>query len=236
MSYILDALKKSEKERELVRMLRTTGAAPGFSIAGRHRAWPLLAGVVVLLALGLMALHYWRPVAPAAPSALPASAEPVPPVPAPAPQVALVEPKPTPAADVIPLADPKPAPNAARTAVQDLGVQTIVRPPPVEPPTPTVVAAAKPVAPASPPVSAPLDSGPVLFLRQLPEDFQRQLPELVVNIHLYSANESENLVYINDRQYRRGEEVARGVRLEQIVPEGVVLSYEGTRFKVPRPN
>ena len=42
MSYILDALKKSEEERELVRMLRTTGATPGFFSAGRRRLWPAM--------------------------------------------------------------------------------------------------------------------------------------------------------------------------------------------------
>ncbi|NIO40329.1 MAG: GspB domain-containing protein, partial [Burkholderiales bacterium] len=40
----------------------------------------------------------------------------------------------------------------------------------------------------------------------------------------------------NDRQYRRGERIQGRVRLEAIMAEGVVLSHDGIRFKLPRPN
>lgn len=230
MSYILDALKKSEEERELVRMLRTTGTAPGFSFAGRRRLWPAVLGLLVLVIGGFLVVRYLGPSTPVGPNALSDLSPPAMAVPAVAPASAL--------APGTPLAASEPAaPEAAsRPPVEDLAAQTrVARVNPVAAP-PEPVVTPKPPSPPSTPINEPEDAGTVLFLRQMPEDFQRRLPALAVNIHLYSANESENLVYINDRQYRRGEEITAGIRLEQIVPEGVVLSYEGKRFKVPRPN
>ncbi len=109
-------------------------------------------------------------------------------------------------------------------------------PAPVARPPAPAQASGEPAAgqPANAP--APIDTAAVPLLREMPADFRRQLPALTLNIHLYSANEAENLVYINDRQLRRGEQLEGGIRLEQIVAEGVVLSYAGTYFKLPRPN
>ncbi len=229
MSYILDALKKSEEERELVRMLRTTGTTPGFFSAGRRRLWPAMLGLLVLVLGGFVALRYLGPPAPVAQHTLPNLSQPATAVPADA-----LAPRVTPETPV-PTSEPAARALAPKPPVDDLAAQTRVAR--VDP------AAAEPkpvIAPKEPPRQSaptrPEDPGTILFLRQMPEDFQRRVPGLAVNIHLYSANESENVVYINDRQYRRGEEVTPGVRLEQIVPEGVVLSYEGKRFKVPRPN
>lgn len=232
MSYILDALKKSEEERELVRMLRTTGTTPGFFSAGRRRLWPAMLGLLVLVLGGFVALRYLGPPAPVVQRTVPDLSQPAMAVPMAAPagtpeRVTPETPAPTP--------EPAARELAPKPPVDDLAAQTrVARVTPAAAEPKPVVAPKQPPRQSAP--AKPEDPGAVLFLRQMPEDFQRRLPGLAVNIHLYSANESENLVYINDRQYRRGEEITPGVRLEQIVPEGVVLSYEGKRFKVPRPN
>lgn len=225
MSYILDALKKSQEERELVRMLRTTGAAPGFSFAGRRRLWPAIIAFLALVIGGFLIMRYLGPSTPVTPNAL--SDPSMPAMPAPAGATAQT---------AVAASAPAAREAASKPPVEDLAAQTrVARLTPVAA-QPQPVMSPKPPSPQGVAVNEAEEQGAVLFLRQMPEDFRRRLPALAVNIHLYSANPIENLVYINDRQYRRGEEVTPGVRLEEIVPEGVVLSYEGKRFKVPRPN
>jgi hypothetical protein len=55
-----------------------------------------------------------------------------------------------------------------------------------------------------------------------------------VNIHVYTPDESQRMLYINNRQYRRGEFIG-GVLIEDITPDGVLVNYHGVRFKLERP-
>jgi general secretion pathway protein B len=86
------------------------------------------------------------------------------------------------------------------------------------------------------PVTPPKASDGIPFLPQMPLAFQRQLPPLKVTIHVYSPEESQRILFLNNREYREGEQIEAGVRVEEIVSDGVVLSYQGERFKVSRPN
>ena len=46
------------------------------------------------------------------------------------------------------------------------------------------------------------------------------------------SNKSVNsIVSINSRMLKEGESLAPGLRLEQITPDGVILSYKGYRFQ-----
>jgi general secretion pathway protein B len=233
MSYILDALKKSEQERELVRMLRTAGASHHFWMPARRRIWPALIGLALLTGITLTVLRFWSPADSSHAANADRNAAAVP--------TAAIE---TSKASAI-ASSPRRVAAAAehpKIATEDLAAQLQFASSAPEP-----VAAAKPqasdvvVAKTAPPsaalvTQAPVDPATVPFLREMPNEFRRKLPELVVNVHLYSANEAENLVYINNQQLRRGEQLEGGIRLEEIVPEGVVLSYAGTLFKLPRPN
>lgn len=93
------------------------------------------------------------------------------------------------------------------------------------------------------PASRPIEAAPVVqvpaqvpWLRQLPEAFRRSLPPLAINIHVYSPVAADCVLYINNRQYRPGDSIAPGLRLEKIVEDGAVLRYAGRDFKLPRPN
>lgn len=232
MSYILDALKKSEQERELVRMLRTAGAAGYFWAPARRRLWPAIVVLALFAGITLTVLRWWPAQEHTSVANEIASESPLP-----AQAVVTREPA------VMTAAPPPTSPVVmapSRSATNDLANQARVASAPESAPvapTPPHVSD-KPAAgqPANPEATAPIDAAAVPLLREMPADFRRQLPELTVNIHLYSADEAENLVYINDRQLRRGEQLEGGIKLEEIVPDGVVLSYAGTYFKLPRPN
>ena len=233
MSYILDALKKSEQERELVRMLRTAGAAGYFWAPARRRLWPAIVILALFAGVTLTVLRWW-------PSQEPTSVanEIRPETTKPAQAVVTREPV------VSTSASPATSPVAiapSRSATDDLAAQarvaTTSEPAPVarSPVLPQTSAIPAELS-ANPEATGPIDASAVPLLREMPAEFRRQLPELTVNIHLYSADAAENLVYINDQQLRRGEQLEGGIRLEEIVPDGVVLSYAGTYFKLPRPN
>ena len=57
-----------------------------------------------------------------------------------------------------------------------------------------------------------------------------QLPDLRLDLHSYAAESSQRFVFINMRKLREGESLPEGVRVEHITPTGVLLSYHGTSF------
>lgn len=214
MSYILEALKKAQAEREL-------GSAPTIHAAPVHAApvrsaasrKPLLIGLGTgALIAGVAAFAVLRQSAPppvvvaAAPAPQPrVIAAPQPPViaappvveapPAPKP-VAVVKPKPKPGPErALPRARPKPAPAAASA------------PPPVE------------------------DNAPPLS--QLPEAIQREVPQIAVGGYIYSPNPADRLLLIDKVLRREGEEVAPGLTLERLLPKAAVMNYRGYRYRLP---
>lgn len=63
----------------------------------------------------------------------------------------------------------------------------------------------------------------------------RDVPkEMHLDIHVYGKRPVERFVYINNRKYVEGEQTAEGTSIERITPDGVVLSHRGTRFLLPR--
>jgi len=124
--------------------------------------------------------------------------------------------------------------------VRDLAEQTQV-PVPVIPKKPSTAPRRKVTAvkqrPSSqadgPGVLVEADNTPLL--QQMPQEMQRAIPPMAVTIHVYSSQESQRILFINNREYHQGSLIEGGARVEAIVPDGVVLSYQGERFKLPRP-
>lgn len=67
-------------------------------------------------------------------------------------------------------------------------------------------------------------------LAELPLSIQQEIPAMTIPLHAYSSNPVDRLVSINGRMMREGESLAPGLRLEQITPDGLLLSYKGYRF------
>jgi general secretion pathway protein B len=72
----------------------------------------------------------------------------------------------------------------------------------------------------------------VPYRRQLPVDVQRSLPELAFSVHIYSKDPASRRVKIGERMMREGQSITAQVRLEEIIPKGVILSYEDYRFRM----
>ncbi|HEY2462503.1 MAG TPA: general secretion pathway protein GspB [Steroidobacteraceae bacterium] len=60
------------------------------------------------------------------------------------------------------------------------------------------------------------------------------LPEMHLDVHVYATKPADRFVYINMRKYREGNTLQEGPVLERIRRDGVVLNYQGVRFILPR--
>ncbi len=249
MSYILDALKKAESERE-------RGAVPGLNSAqanhatyihygGDTKPWWIVALVVALMALAA-ALWAWRQSAPAAGAAPPVAslAQPEAPaqvaLPAPLPKsVAKELPAPLPAALPTPsrpaLSPPPPPPPPPSSAVAHVVAK--VQAVPASPALPAAAAVPEPVAKLAPaPTAAPVRtaSGGTPMFHELPDALRRQIPALNISGAIYSDAPPEWTLIINDQIMGKGSQVAPEVRLEEISASSAVFNYKGQRFRIDR--
>jgi general secretion pathway protein B len=221
MSYILEALKKSDQQRQ-------RGATPTLQVAQVTVAAPkrpmfiyygLLAAV--LLGAGIMIgwLRPWQPEQP------PSETEPIA---APAPLTAPLE-------MLSKTAQEFPAPNLTR-ARQPAPVVGAMKPnnpaldsygtPSAAAPIPDKTMPEKPAS-----LAGVASEQKAIPLNELPLQIQQEIPAMTVQLHAYSNVPSERLVSINSIRLREGESLMLGLRLEQITPEGMIFSYKGYRFK-----
>jgi general secretion pathway protein B len=63
---------------------------------------------------------------------------------------------------------------------------------------------------------------------------QLQMASLHLDIHVYSDKPAERFVFINMVRHRERSRLAEGPVVQEITPEGVILDYQGTRFLLPR--
>jgi general secretion pathway protein B len=103
-------------------------------------------------------------------------------------------------------------------------------PPPNAIPPPAATPGA-PVA-SAPPAAPALEQLPVYW--QLPYNVRKELPELKMSMHVYSAAPAQRFVVLNGNRQVEGDELAGDVRIAEIRSDGVVLTYHGQRFLVPR--
>ena len=69
-------------------------------------------------------------------------------------------------------------------------------------------------------------------LWQLPHEIRSLVPEVLLSVHVYAPEDSSRFVIINRKRYRQGDTVEGRIQLEAIIPTGVVLDFDGHRFKV----
>lgn len=60
------------------------------------------------------------------------------------------------------------------------------------------------------------------------------IPDLHLDIHVYSDSPEERFVFINMSKQREKSQLLEGPTVEEITPDGVVLEYRGTSFMLRR--
>ena len=239
MSFILDALKKSETDRQR----QSAPALFEVKVAAPRRRFPLWAlGLVVLLLVNVVALAWLllRNSGGQAPVAAQASTAPAVSAPAPA-------------------NTPSGAVTVPATVTFQVNVPANSAPASL-PPEPGVVA---------PSPAPPLAEEPMLSEQQTPvppdydaRDYQpaitpeqahataaarragllpsrdemlargTQLPELRMDLHVYDDEPAKRFVFINMRKLREGESLPDGTRVDEITRSGARLSYQGKQFSL----
>ena len=56
------------------------------------------------------------------------------------------------------------------------------------------------------------------------------LPDLHLDVHVYSVTDGERFVFVNMKKYREGERLREGPLIESITPQGIILRHNGRRF------
>lgn len=73
-------------------------------------------------------------------------------------------------------------------------------------------------------------SGSVLKYYELPSSVRDSLPKLSMSMLLHSGKSEERWVNINGSKVREGQEIASGLKVVEITPDGAVFSYKGQKF------
>jgi len=220
MSYILDALRRADAERERggVPGLHTqpTPSAgdddePGTPSRGL-RPWHW---VVLGLVGGLAAAVAWQ---------WPGSDAPTTPLPSASPTSIAAAPATEPAPAPAPVITPRPAPAPMAAAPPATPVEIA----PMRATPKPAAAAASATAPAAP-AAAPTR---VASLAELPVEARRGLPPLAFGGSIYSNTPANRLLIVNGQLMHEGDALGPGVKLEQIKPKAAVLNIGGQRFEI----
>lgn len=95
----------------------------------------------------------------------------------------------------------------------------------------------KPVAEANP-TSKPQPLGTVpksyATFNELRAKGSLVLPDLHLDIHVYSDQPADRFVFVNMNKYREQAKLAEGPLVKEITPEGVILEHLGNGFLLPR--
>lgn len=209
MSFILDALKKSESER-----LRKD--TPGFAdvpVSSRQKPvshWYWIIAALVIANVSVLAALYLKPDAADEPAAA------------------------MPATDAAPAAAQGAAelPRESAPALEETILEE------------SAGAAAPAVATVAPPVREPAPMPATAEAAIISESYATfdelkaagalQLPDMHLDIHVYSSKPEDRFVFVNMGKYKEKQALDEGPVVREITPDGVILDYRGTRFLLPR--
>jgi general secretion pathway protein B len=225
MSYILDALKKSDQKRQ-------RGSAPTLQdvqlsvVTPRPRMsiyYLLIAAVLLVAGIIIGWLHPWQPEQ-STPVPTILVTEPVTPTPlttSPAIQAKV--------AQGVPTKDPG-------RAVQAAPVADTMKPNSPAPDNSVAMNVTAPIPDKSnsgkqASIGDTAQEQTAKSLNELPLQIQREIPAMTVQLHAYSNIPGERLVSINSIRLREGGLLMAGLKLEQITPDGMIFSYKGYRFQ-----
>jgi general secretion pathway protein B len=256
MSFILDALKKADRERNLAKVPTLTTVHVPVYITGRRIAIWLVAGALLC---GGLVVWFLRPsptsvpVADVSPSTsvgvspersrADADSEPLPRQPAPASVPRLETSPASPAAAPRRQASPQPE---RRTESSRSANQSLAGPPAKDATEPAEHRALepRPIVSAPPPPTPRTEPAPSTAARPAPPDTAAAPPtaapprrptlheasaKMTLDVFVYTDVEADRMAVINGRRYVIGQFVDGLYRVDGITPEGVVLTFEGER-------
>ncbi|WP_163338225.1 general secretion pathway protein GspB [Desulfopila sp. IMCC35008] len=221
MSYILEALKKAERERRKdsvpdLQAHHTPYPAPGRKYSYPQKPVTLLIGTLILFLIAASFLMYMR-------------REPILEQKTTLPGVMTQENRPesrqqiqqeTPQEIPVPQIESQPQQHVRQVQVKPQKV--IVEPRPI-------IIEEKTVVTPPPPFSRQQELQLPSY-DDLATTISDHLPRLSLAGHTYSDDPGQRMIIINNRIVREGQGLGNGLRLEEITWDGLILSFKGTRF------
>lgn len=226
MSFILDALKKSETDRQQQGSAEFAGVPTSRDVA-RVPRWLWILGLLLAVNLAVLLSLLLRPAAAPAIRDIPVSAAGTP----------------AGVANPLPVQNASPAAAeqsfAAQVAAAKQNVRTRQQPAAGAREMPQasledLPGASRDVAPGVVYSPAPRNSASLPTLQEVRANGAVVLPELHLDIHVYSDVPTDRFVFINMSKQHENSRLSEGPLVKEIAPEGVVLEYEGTTFLLPR--
>lgn len=232
MSYILEALKKADRERNLGDVPDLEAVHWGVRKTSRSSHWPWVAAALLLVNAVLLVYLFGRHAADE-----PGRAETV---------------------KNSPLTTPVPVPDTASSADGEQVLQRLPRPEREVPREPRPRVKYSPPAVAKPLSAQTVATSPALPVgrpqsgesasavpagnadaqlpewNELPLDFRAGFALPHIDVHVFAEEPARRFVLIDLKKYREGETLANGALLEKINPGSIQLFYQGTRFRVDR--
>ncbi len=215
MSYILEALKKSDQQRQRSAAPTLPAATVAVETSRKPVYYGLFAAALLGAGIAIGLLRPWQ-----VPATEPAAAR--------SPVLISKQPARTPLYSPSEMAgktaQQSPAPNSTPAALPapKVEIQQAV----------ATVGRAKPGAAAPMPLADSADAPPrAMPMTELPASIQQEMPAMTIQFHAYSSIPANRLVSINSLMLHEGESLMPGLRLEQITVEGMVFSYKGYRFQ-----
>ncbi len=211
MSFILDALKKSETDRQQQSSAEFSGVPTSPQSPSIPR-WLWVVGILLAINIAVLVALLLRP-APVVPQAsLPPGDN----------------------TTVLPSTSKSPQPS-----FEEQVVAARQNPPDQQPALPvaetedTSQNLVKPVLISQNPSSVPASE---LYptIQEVHASGSIDLPELHLDIHVFSPEPDDRFVFVNMSKLREGSTLTEGPVVAEITPEGVVLSHEGQLFLLPR--
>ncbi len=214
MSYIMQALQRSEQERRMGESPELPPIQPPDKTAENHRRWPIVLASLLALNLVLLSgvLIYFRPWEPARDEVMASTAGAVSnTVSASMAPIEKIRPSSTPLAPLVP--PPRVAPLASQYT-----------PPPQD-------ASSKAPSPA-PPVpqgkSGLPTAPPATTQEEAPQPTRvKEIEGIDMSVHVYSPDPKKRFVFINGQRYTEGDRLSNGAILKTINAKGIVVEREG---------
>jgi general secretion pathway protein B len=253
MSYILNALRKSEQER----LAQQSDTVTGRILADQPQPRPKASKLIILLIIGnliVVAGLFWlvrkEPGAPLAidsqktlaaersqvkpviaqPTVIAPPAKPVLNEPGPiSPSIAELAALRKASAAQLPVAKPMVEKKPVLAQLKSGRIESEMEPNAITP------AQVERIKRAEKKPAAAAEGRAVPFLFELPPDFRDTVPNLNINVFVYSKQPAERFVMIDMVKYTVGDRIKESMELKEIRPDSLVVEYNNQAFQIKRP-
>jgi len=233
MSYILEALKKVDRERGMggVPSLATPPEVRRPQIHSNRWLWimvALLSANAVLVFVLLTARDEGDANSPV-PAQVAAEREPVPKT---EPPVQAVQPVSEAVAGIesVPQKQAMPESRPAQS-----GGELVMLPEPAYPQNPGPAVPLEDTADTGiNDMTTAQDNTPLQSWFELPQEIRNNINLPRLDVHVYSEDPRKRFIMVDLQKFREGERLPSGLVVEEILPDGMVLSYQGERFRVDK--